>query len=339
MTGLFSGRLRLLLLALGLAGLAVVVWQAGPGEVLARVASVGRWWPLVLLPSVVVHVLDTLAWRCALPRGRRVSFLAMLRARIAGEAINSLTPTAYVGGEPVKAYLLAPAVPLREGLSSVIITRTLMTVAQVAFVALGVAVALGRFRGEGRILLASALVLAGVAAGLWWVVGRQKRGLVGWLVGLAARVRIRPRALEARREAIADLDARVGRFYREERQRLHLSVALHFLGWVAGTAESFVILSLMALPVGLPHAFAIEALSGLVKGVTFVIPGSIGGQEVGNVVLFAGFELPMAAAVGYSLIKRVRELLWAGLGLLILARAGHPERQAPAGPGAPPCGI
>ncbi len=328
MTGLLSGRARLAFLAVGLAGLAVIVWQAGPAAVLARLAALGPRWPLVLLPSIAVQVLDTLAWRSAFGGRPRVPFLALVRARIAGEAINSLTPTAYVGGEPVKAYLLSPAVPLREGLSSVIIARTLMTVAQVAFVTLGVAVALGRFDGSGHLIAVSAGVLLAVALGLWWVVGRQQRGLVGWVVGLAARVGIRPRALEARRDAIADLDARIARFYREELGCLHASVTLYFLGWVAGTAETYLILALMGLPVDLPRAFAIEALSGLVKGVTFVIPGSLGGQEAGNLVLFAGFDFPMAAAVGYSLVRRLRELLWAAIGLVILARAGHPERRA-----------
>jgi glycosyltransferase 2 family protein len=327
MKRLFSRRARAILLAIGLLSLVVIVWQAGPAEVLARLAALGHAWPLVLVPSVAVTLIDTLAWRYAFASGIPVGFLALARARIAGEAINSLTPTAYVGGEPVKAYMLAPAVPIREGLSSVIVGKTLMTVGQVAFVALGVVIALGRFEDHGHLLVISAGILLLVTLGLWWVVGRQRRGLLGWLVGVAARVGIKPRALADHSAAIADLDARIARFYSHDRNRLHASVSLYFLGWVTGTAETWVVLRLMGTPVDLPTAFAIEALSGLVKGATFVIPGSVGGQEAGNVALFAGFGLPLAAAVGYSVVRRVRELLWAGLGLVILARAGHPERR------------
>jgi uncharacterized protein (TIRG00374 family) len=320
-----SSRLRSALLAAGALSLVVIVWQAGPGAVAARLVAMGPAWPLVLLPSVVVAAVDTLAWRYSFHRGVRVPFLALAKARVAGEAINSLTPTAYVGGEPVKAYMIAPRVPVREGLSSVIVGRTLMAVGQVAFVALGTVVALGRFEGHGHLLAASVVILALVSTGLWWVIARQHRGLIGGLVGLAARLGIRPRAVAARAAAIAELDARVAAFYVEERGRLHASLSLYFLGWVAGTAETYLALRLMGLPVDVPTAFAIEALSGLVKGATFVIPGSLGGQEAGHLALFAGFGYPLAGAVGYSVIRRVRELLWAGLGLLILARAGLPE--------------
>lgn len=327
MAGLASVRLRLLLLGLGVGFLVFIVWQAGPLAVAERLREIGPRWPLVLLPSVVVMVTDTIAWRWAFSPGVSVAPLALLKARIAGEAINTLTPTAYVGGEPVKAYLLAPAVPLAEGLTAAIVGRTFMTLAHVAFVLSGIVAALGRFEGSRSFLVASLGLMALAAAGLWWLVARQRRGFVGGLAGAAARLGIRPKWLAARAGAIADLDARIARVYREARGRLWLSLVLYFAGWVLGTGETYLALALMGLPVDLPTAFALEALASMAKGVMFIIPGSLGGQEGAHALLFAGFGYPLAAAVGYSVIRRVRELLWATVGLAILARAGHPERR------------
>lgn len=329
MSSLASGPVRALLLAVGVALLAAFVWYSGPAAVAERLAMIGPWWPLLLVPSVLVNVLDALAWRYAFARGVKVSMVALFKARLAGEAVNTLTPSAYVGGEPVKAYCLAPGVPIREGLSSVIVGRTLMSFAHVAFIALGVAVAVGRFEGSGYLLAAIVALLAAAGLGLHWLVGRQKQGLVGWVVGLAARLGVRPPWLEARAEAIADLDDRVARFYRDERGRLPISAALYLAGWVGGTIETYAVLRLMGLTVDLPTAVAIEALTGAAKAATFMIPGSLGGQEAGNLLLFAGFGYPLAAAVSYSVLRRARELLWAGVGLALLARAGHPERRPP----------
>lgn len=327
MAGLASARLRVLLLALGVGFLVFIVWQAGPRAVAARLGEIGPRWPFVLLPSLVVMVADTVAWRYAFSPGVPVGAAALLKARIAGEAINALTPTAYVGGEPVKAYLLAPGVPLAEGLSSAIVGRTLMTLAQVAFILAGIVVALGRFEGSRYFLAASVGLVALAAAGLGWLVVRQQRGFIAGIVNTAARVGIRPKWVAERAAVIADLDTRIARVYREARGRLHLSAALYFLGWVVGTAETYLALVLMGLPVDLPTAFALEALSGMAKGAMFIIPGSLGGQEGAHALLFAGFGYPLAAAVSYSIIRRVREMLWAALGLAILARAGHPERR------------
>ena len=51
--------------------------------------------------------------------------------RLAGEAVNLVTPTAAVGGDLLKAYLLRPGVALREGLASVIADKTTSVVSQV----------------------------------------------------------------------------------------------------------------------------------------------------------------------------------------------------------------
>ncbi len=332
-----SARIRLLLLGVGAAFLVLVVWQAGPLAVAERLAAIGARWPLILAPSAAVMLVDTLAWRYAFSPGVPVGLRPLVRARLAGEAINTLTPAAYVGGEPVKAYLLAPAVPLPDGLSAAIVGRTLMTAAQVPFVTLGIAIALGRFRGSGALLPVSLGLVALAAAFLWWLVVRQRRGFVGGIVGFAARVGIRPRWLHGRAAAIADLDARIASLYREARGRLALSLTLYFAGWVLGVGETYLALALMGLPVDVATAFALEALSGMAKAATFVIPGSLGGQEGGHALLFAGFGYPLAAAVGYSVLRRVRELLWAGVGLALLARAGRAARPrgfggAPVGP-------
>ena len=85
------------------AGLAVVGWlvrEIGLGAVWDVMRALG-WRLLVLIcfPFSTAVVLDTLGWGVLL-RDRRVPFGVLLRARLAGEAVNLTTPTASVGGEP-----------------------------------------------------------------------------------------------------------------------------------------------------------------------------------------------------------------------------------------------
>jgi len=83
-------------------------------EPVVQAFSTLSWWLLVVLvfPCVLGNLFDTLGWRFAFPRDR-VSFLTLWRARLAGEAVNTVTPTASVGGEAVKAWLRRPHVPHR----------------------------------------------------------------------------------------------------------------------------------------------------------------------------------------------------------------------------------
>jgi uncharacterized membrane protein YbhN (UPF0104 family) len=75
--------------------------------------------------------------------------------------------------------------------------------------------------------------------------------------------------------------------------------------------------------VSLTTALVLEAVSSAVRFATFMIPGSLGALEGGNVAIFAAFGLPGAAGLSFSLVRRLREAMWAlvGLGALSLFKA------------------
>src|SRR5436305_1817502 len=139
--------------------LALLLYHAGIGPVLVRLRALGWGAPLVLVPYLAIAAFDALGWRCTLPATARVPLGAVYLARMAGEAVNSLTPTA-VTGEPLKAHLLrAWGVSSADGVASIVIAKTALTVSQILFILLGLAalsarldqevggVALCRFRG------------------------------------------------------------------------------------------------------------------------------------------------------------------------------------------------
>ena len=118
-----TGR-RIAAVVLGTVLLALLVSYAGLAPVLARFRILGWAAPLILVPYIVINVLDTSGWRCTLPAGARIPFSSLYLVRMAGEAVNSMTPTAAVGGEPVKAHLLrAFGVSGSDALASVVIAR------------------------------------------------------------------------------------------------------------------------------------------------------------------------------------------------------------------------
>jgi hypothetical protein len=65
-------------------------------------------------------------------------------------------------------------------------------------------------------------------------------------------------------------------------------------------------------------AVSICALAVLIKGGTFIIPASIGAQEGGNLLLVMAYGYSEVAGITFALLRRVRELVWIGIGLLCL---------------------
>src|SRR3977135_3331208 len=91
----------------GLLLLGGMVWQVGITDLLTSFRAVGLWIvPWVLLESIPVG-LHTAGWAaCFHKRHHAVAFWRLFVVRLAGSAINQVTPTATIGGEVVKVLLL-----------------------------------------------------------------------------------------------------------------------------------------------------------------------------------------------------------------------------------------
>jgi len=321
---------QVVLLALGLLLFAGLIYGVGPTAVLQALQRLGWLTPLVVIPYFTSYFVDSIGWLWILRRafspaagnpGPAPSLLQVFAIRAAGEAVNGITPTAYLGGEPLKAWLLQQhGVPLVPGLASVLISKTALMLTQGGFVFLGALIALHHWRSE--IPLPAAAVLGLLLGVLTFapIIGVQRRGLFGILLGISRRWSGREALLASWEADLLALDEQLRGFYKTRVRDFLICCGLHFLGWVVGTWEVFLTLWLLGEPVDFLSAFSIEALSGVAKLAAVIVPGSLGVQEGGQVVIFAAFGLTAPLAVTFSLLRRGRELLWIGFGMAVLLK-------------------
>ena len=327
--------LRLVLLLLGLATVAALVWFIGPARILQAAAGLGPAALLVIfLPSALMYALETLGWRLTLGRhAGTVSFGRLFAIRTAGEVVNMTTPTAYVGGEPMKAYLLKRyGVPLVEGFASVISAKTTMTLAQIIFILLGIGLSFLTIRQSGTAaetggsagihVMAAVMSMGLLLFGVAMFVTVQRRGLFRSLLAVLRYCRIRIRVLESRQDQLEALDRTIMRFYGHAKPAFLLSTGAHFLGWLAEGLEVYAILSYLGPSVDVLASVSIAGLAVLIKGGTFFIPGSVGAQESGYVVLLMAFGYSDVAALTFAVVRRLREVVWIVIGLLCLLAMG-----------------
>jgi len=320
--------LKLFLLVVGLLTLVLIVWHIGPGQIYDAAAQLGPVALLVLLiPSLIMYVVEAYGWKVTLgPSAKDIPFWRVLAIRTAGEVVNMTTPTAYVGGEPLKAYLLKKQnVPMVEGLASVIISKTTMTIAEVLFILLGIALGvwlLGGNDSSGQTVAAALLGVGLLAFGTAAFVFVQRQGLFTWLLGFLRNIGLKIAYLEAREEQLRSLDRTILAFYRDNRPAFYSSTGLFFLGWMAEALEVYVIIYYLGGPAMALSAISIGALSVFIKGGTFFIPGSLGAQDGGNMLLLTAFGYSDVTGITFALLRRFRELVWIGLGLLCLALVG-----------------
>jgi uncharacterized protein (TIRG00374 family) len=325
-------RFERLAFAGGLLLLGWLVSRIGARTVLHSLAVLGWGFALVVLFQTVPVLLNTLAWRAALPPGTRVPIRALAPALVAGEAVNAVSPIGFVGGELLRIGLLSRRLPTQAAVGATGLAAMAQFAAQALFVLSGLPVVLRRvadprLRTGLMALSASAAVLLGLVLLLGLRTGARDR-VRRWLDDRLWLQRLLRRLPEALRR----LAPEVGRAFRDRPGRFALSVAVSFLAWQANVAETLLVLALLGQPVDVATALAIEVLAVAIEGVLFFVPARMGTQEGGRVLAFLALGLNAATGLTLGLVRRLRELAWAAVGLALLGRFQRSVQRGNAGP-------
>ena len=265
-----------------------------------------------LLAIITVHIGQLLfcawAWSALLSNValvHRPKFTELLGLRWIREAIDGLLPVAQVGGEVAAARLLT-----RDGLrlpvagASIIADVTIETLTQAVFTLIGLAL-IFTLADAGDVGHWAALGFAIAVAFAALAVFAQRWGGVRLFEKLL--LAIADRTGWNKLEGVAGLDEALSQVYRL-RERLLLAALFHLVAWSLGAGEVMVAAWALGYPVDLGQAYVIESLAQAVRSAAFFVPGALGIQEGGFVVVAGLFGVPVDAAISVSLTKRVREL-------------------------------
>jgi uncharacterized protein (TIRG00374 family) len=282
---------------------------------------------VILIPSLIMYMIEAYGWKVVMGRSAQaVPFWRLLAIRTAGEVVNMTTPTAYLGGEPLKAYLLKnDNVPIAEGAASVVIAKTTMTIAEVFYILVGIALGfwiLGAGSSAGQSVAAALVSVGLLVCSIAGFVFIQRRGLFASILAIVRKLGLRIGFLESQEEHLRSIDQTILNFYSHHQRAFYASIGIYFFGWMAESLEVFVIIYYLGGPTNLLSAFSIGALAVFIKGGTFFIPGSLGAQDGGNLLLLQAFGYSDVTGLTFALLRRFRELVWIGIGLLCLAMVG-----------------
>jgi putative membrane protein len=276
-------------------------------------------WGLVLVTffHLVPLAVDAAAIRVLLPA--RSSWRDTVLARWAGESASSLLPFGQLAGPVVMIrQLWRRGVVAQNAVAAVTVSTTLQVLAQIAFALLGLALIAGHVSSPAHAALRPALFVAGVTLALpalaFYVL--QQRGLFAWSMRALSRFSCKRdwSSLHHRAQAI---DQAVQTTYKQG-SRAPASFLLNLAGWIAGTGEVYLLLQLFGTPVTWGVALMLESMGQAIRGAAFAIPGALGVQEGGYLLLAPLAGLHPDTALALSLAKRAREILLGVPGLLML---------------------
>ncbi len=295
----------LIALFAGLVAAIWLVWAVGFGAVWGAVAQAGfGGLALLCLYASAMLLIASFAWACILPRPNRPPLQDFFIARLVRDSIGDLSPFSPIGGMVAGARLMiVKGMNSAYAAAAVAVDYTTEAMAQVVFLAFGLAVALSVLGGQGDMgtllpTLMGALVLAIPA--ITAMVVLQKRG-AGFLERMTARFFPKVKDGFSFRQAIHELY--------ESPRHLAASAFWHLIGWFASGGATWLSFHLVGVRISLIEAMALEALLCTLRSMAVFVPAAIGVQEGGYAALAVLFGLPAESGIAVSLLKRAREIV------------------------------
>lgn len=286
------------------------------------VMSAPSFWAVFLIYGVM-NFWDAAAWQvlCApeWTSRRRPAWKDLYLIRVAGEAVNGMTPFVDIGGEFLKVALTADVfqIPKKTSSVSVILARTTYFFSEIIFwmtallpVLLMNSSAVSGFWGIGVTTLIC-LVFAALIF-LW-----QKRGFFKTLSDGFKLFGFSSAVVQKFHLSLRETDEAITSFYRDKKGPLFFSLFYHWIGWIVGGVETYFMFRVIGAPVDLWQAMAAEAFLQIVKTGSFFIPGNLGAQEAGVAWYAQSVGLHPSYGVMVSLLKRARQFIWTAVGFVI----------------------
>ncbi|MGH8779991.1 lysylphosphatidylglycerol synthase domain-containing protein [Paraburkholderia sp.] len=313
-----------------------LVWHDDPRTVLGLMRTAGAGLALAAAVHVLPMAASAFDWRSLMRGPRRPTLLAMLCIVWIRESVNGMLPVARVGGEVVSFRLLQrwgvrpsiAAASLVVDMQLTVIAQLLFTMVGIGFLSMTAQSDTLRLAGDlawGVVVLAPLLLLfafvqhASPFERITRVLNRVAGGKLAALVGQSARIDQTILSIWRRRAVVL----RYLLFWQPVKYAatsLELWIALHFLGSHAGFLDALVL----------------EALIQAASSAAFFVPGGLGVQEGGFVLIGGALGLDPSTCLALAGARRLRDLLVFVPGLFAWQIAGSSGLASLPGPDGTP---
>jgi putative membrane protein len=229
-----------------------------------------------------------------------------------------LLPVARIGGE-IAAYRMVFRLPMHgvDVVASLVADMTLSMLTQAAFCVLGLAVMLLIARAPPVTTQLIVVVAVALLLGVF-LVWAQHAGALG------ATTRMLDRLVASRLRNVVSgslrLDASLRALYARRRD-VGACLAWQLAAWVLGAGEIWLALHFLGQQRSVLDAIVIEALIQAISSTAFAIPGALGVQEGGFLLIGAALGIDGTTALALATARRFRDLIVFFPGLIAWQRA------------------
>jgi uncharacterized protein (TIRG00374 family) len=313
-------RSRLISIVIGIAIIAFLFWYVKVDEIIKAFSHFSLDKLLIYLAvSISIMVLHTLKWKIVMNSFKiDIPFIQLFKYKIAGFGVSYITPSAHIGGEPVRAHLLTKNhnIEFKKSLSCVVIDKSLELILNGLFGCIGIAIVLFNFtlsKKTTTVMILSFFTIISIIYLFYRLTLKEK----GFFTTVFKFLRIdKIKILIKYEDDIKEFEQHIISFFKYNLKAFFKASFVFFVTWILMFIEYKIALMLLGYNASFTALFIVISLIALAYIVP--IPAALGSLEFSQSSAAAILKFSSGIGLALSLFVRGRDLLWTFIGLSYL---------------------
>jgi glycosyltransferase 2 family protein len=270
--------------------------------------------------QVSIHLVGMVQWVVLLRQsGIRTSPWRVFWSRLSGCAITSLTPSAYFGGEPIRAALLKDAsFTYRQVFATIAVDKYIELFTKLPIAVLGFGCLIFKAHPGTTLVIVSSIFVVFCFVFFFFLMVKLFQGgdfIVRFTKAiLKPLTRMRPRTAAKAYHAMRDFKQGVAHLFKSKRA-FYLGMSLGLLLSAVELSQYAYVLTVLDIQRDVIADASIIFFGHVFLGIFSVIPGNVGSMEGVFLFVFTLLGLGSDRSLVFSVIMRIGQLVMVALGL------------------------
>lgn len=321
-----SKKSKIILFLVGIAIFTYLVLDFGIDNILTNFNKTGWYFVPVVGVWAFVYLFNAFAWRLIIGNGNhQVPFHKIISITISGFALNYITPSVAIGGEPYRIAELKELLGTSKAVSVTLLYTMIHILSSFVFWMLIILLALVLLPLTLATKITLIVILISFSAVVYIFITRHKKGVAKSLLNITLKIPIIKKLaapLSGKADTLQKVDDQITELYLKRKPDFYLALFWETFARVVASLENLFILKAIGIDITFSEALYINAVSSFIINIFFFMPLELGSREGGLVLVLKTIGITSSLGIYMGLVNRIRELFWILIGLILIALSG-----------------
>lgn len=322
---------KIILFVVGIAIFTYLVLDFGINNILTNFHRTGWYFIPVVGVWAFVYLFNAFAWRLIIGNDKqKIPFSKIISITVSGFAINYITPSVAIGGEPYRIAELKESLGTSKAVSVTLLYTMIHILSSFVFWILIILLALVLLTLTTATKITLIVVLIAFSVVVYFFITRHKKGVAKSLLNITLKIPIIKKfaaPLNAKTDSLQKVDDQITEIYLKRKPDFYLALIWEIFARIIGSLENLFILKAIGIDISFPEVLYISAVSSFIINIFFFMPLELGSREGGLVLVLESIKITSSLGIYLGLVNRIRELFWIFIGLILITLSGKKNNK------------